>query len=178
MLQPADVLIVDEPTNDLDIPTREVLEESLQEFSGALVLVTHDRYMLTRLCTQFVGLDGHGAHGTFAEYQQWETWLRRQLKNPEEQENQSRSPNARSKGSSTKKLTYREQKEYDSFEAKILQAESAVERCQAKVEDPTVVSDHIQLEDAYDALQLAERQVAQLYERWSELEAKLQSGQG
>ena len=145
---------------------------------SALVLVTHDRYMLTRLCTQFVGLDGQGAHGTFAEYQQWETWHRRQLKNPEEQEDQSRLPNARSKGSSTKKLTYREQKEYDSFEAKILQAESVVKRCQAKVEDPTVVSDHIQLEDAYDALQLAERQVAQLYERWSELEAKLQSGQG
>lgn len=178
MLQPADVLIVDEPTNDLDIPTREVLEESLLEFSGALVLVTHDRYMLTRLCTQFVGLDGYGAHGTFAEYQQWEAWLRRQLKHREEQGEHNRLPNVRSKGSSTKKLTYREQKEYDSFEAKILKAESAVERCQATVADPTVVSDHIQLQDAYDALQLAERQVAKLYERWSELEAKQQSGQG
>lgn len=175
MLQPADVLIVDEPTNDLDIPTREVLEESLQEFSGALVLVTHDRYMLTRVCTQFLGLDGKGTHGVFAEYQQWETWLRRQGKNQEEKDG-ARSGNARTKGSSNKKLTYREQKEYDSFETNILKAETNVEQCKATTEDPKVVSDHVRLQKAYDALQLAERQAAQLYERWSELDAKLNGG--
>lgn len=176
MLQPADVLIVDEPTNDLDIPTREVLEESLQEFPGALVLVTHDRYMLNRVCTQFVGLDGRGAHGMFAEYPQWEAWLRKQSQ-PREEKRTLPSPNDRSRRSTKKKLTYKEQKEYDSLEANILQAESVVEQCQTKVEDETVVSDHVQLQEAYAALQLAEQQVEQLYERWSELEAKLQGGQ-
>ena len=60
MLQPADVLLLDEPTNDLDIPTLEVLEESLLEFRGALVLVTHDRYLLDRVSTIVLGLDGAG----------------------------------------------------------------------------------------------------------------------
>ena len=60
MLQPADVLILDEPTNDLDIPSLEVLEESLEDFPGALVLVTHDRFMLERLSTELLALDGEG----------------------------------------------------------------------------------------------------------------------
>ena len=74
MLQPADVLLLDEPTNDLDIPTLEVLEETLLEFTGALVLVTHDRYLLDRISTIVLGLDGNGNAATFADYAQWEEW--------------------------------------------------------------------------------------------------------
>lgn len=175
MLQSADVLIVDEPTNDLDIPTREVLEESLQDFPGALVLVTHDRYMLTRVCSQFVGLDGTGNHGLFAEYQQWERWLRRESQS-RDGKGGSQSGSGRSKRSSNKKLSYKEQQEYDSFEVTILEAETVVERCQKKVEDPKVISDHVQLQDAFDALAVAKRHVEQLYERWSALDAKLKGG--
>ena len=76
MLQPADVLLLDEPTNDLDIPTLEILEESLLEYSGALVLVTHDRYMLDRVSTVVLGLDGTGGAERFADYSQWEEWSR------------------------------------------------------------------------------------------------------
>ncbi len=75
MLQPADVLLLDEPTNDLDIPTLEILEESLLEFRGALVLVTHDRYLLDRVSNIVIGLDGQGAVAKFADYSQWEVWL-------------------------------------------------------------------------------------------------------
>src|SRR6202050_502422 len=75
MLQPADVLLLDEPTNDLDIPTLEVLEESLLEFRGALVLVTHDRYLLDRISTIVLGLDGLGGAERFADYSQWDSWL-------------------------------------------------------------------------------------------------------
>src|SRR5436309_1555019 len=76
MLEPADLLLVDEPTNDLDIPTLEILEESLLEFRGALVLVTHDRYMLDRVSTIVLGLDGRGGASQFADYSQWEAWQR------------------------------------------------------------------------------------------------------
>ncbi len=72
MLEPADVLLLDEPTNDLDIATLEVLEENLTEFPGALVLVTHDRFMLDRVSTLVMGLDGEGGAQAFAEYAQWE----------------------------------------------------------------------------------------------------------
>src|SRR5262249_57978675 len=78
MLQPADVLLLDEPTNDLDIPTLEVLEESLLEFRGALVLVTHDRFMMDRVSTIVLGLDGFGNAERFADYSQWGTWQRSQ----------------------------------------------------------------------------------------------------
>ena len=71
MLQPADLLVLDEPTNDLDIPTLDVLEESLLEFPGALVLVTHDRYLLDRVSTQILALDGRGSAEHFADYAQW-----------------------------------------------------------------------------------------------------------
>src|SRR5271168_2914983 len=78
MLEPADLLLLDEPTNDLDIATLEILEESLLEYTGALVLVTHDRYMLDRVSTVVLGLDGKGGAERFGDYGQWEQWAVRQ----------------------------------------------------------------------------------------------------
>ncbi|MFA6584456.1 MAG: ABC-F family ATP-binding cassette domain-containing protein, partial [Elusimicrobiaceae bacterium] len=72
MLQPADVLLLDEPTNDLDLNSLEVLEESLAEFPGALVLVTHDRYLMDRVCGRILALDGRGKANFYADLSQWE----------------------------------------------------------------------------------------------------------
>ncbi|GJL55036.1 MAG: ABC transporter ATP-binding protein [Nitrospirales bacterium] len=173
MLQPADVLIVDEPTNDLDIPTRETLEESLLEFSGALVLVTHDRFMLTKVCTQFIGLDGHGAYGLFAEYEQWESWLRK--KKAKKQKNKTLAITGDETSTpkvKAKKLSFKEQKEYDAMESRILKAETSRDSWLAQTEDPDVASNHVKLQEAYDKLKAATQVVEQLYARWAALEAK------
>jgi ATP-binding cassette subfamily F protein uup len=175
MLQPADVLIVDEPTNDLDIPTREVLEESLKEFSGALVLVTHDRYMLQEVCSEFVGLDGKGGAERFADYRQWEAWLRRVSSGKDQLESQvqkSRTSEGRPK---TQKLSFRDQQEYDKMETRVLEAETALEQWRAKITLPAIASDHLQLQEVVEAMKAAEQEVERLYTRWAELEAKQQS---
>ncbi len=172
MLRPADVLIVDEPTNDLDIPTRETLEESLLEFPGAILLVTHDRYMLTQVCTQFIGLDGQGAFGLFAEYEQWESWLRRLTSKKNKAEKQAKAEDSGSQKKKPKKLSFKDQREYDSMEARILEAETTREACQTQTEDPAVATDHVKLQEAFNALKTANQVVEQLYARWAELEAK------
>ncbi len=175
MLQPADVLIVDEPTNDLDIPTRETLEESFKEFPGALILVTHDRYMLEEVCGEFIGLDGTGAHGRFATYEQWESWLARQQKEGSQESLSTRTGKGATQGEKQKKLSYKEQQEYDGMEKKILETEMAREALRSKVEDPGVASNHLRLQEAYDVLKEAEQEVEQLYARWAVLEEKYQA---
>ncbi|MCA9472238.1 MAG: ABC-F family ATP-binding cassette domain-containing protein [Nitrospirales bacterium] len=172
MLQPADVLIVDEPTNDLDIPTRETLEESLLEFSGALLLVTHDRYMLTQVCSQFIGLDGQGGFGLFADYAQWESWLRNRQAKPKKPEKQEPLEDHRQSKAKTKKLSFHEQREYDSMEARIIEAETKRDACLKEIERSDVVTNHTKLQDAIHALSAAEQTVERLYTRWTELENK------
>lgn len=174
MLQPADVLIVDEPTNDLDIPTREVLEESLKEFTGALVLVTHDRYMLKEVCTQFVGFDGQGGHAVFAEFEQWETWLRQREKADTSAAPVADATGGRSRRPAVKKLSYKENQEYDTMEQRILESETALAHARETLLDPSVTSDHVKLQSAIEAMKIAEEKVEQLYARWEELEAKRQ----
>jgi len=170
MLQSADVLLLDEPTNDLDIPTLEVLENSLQEFAGALVLVTHDRYMMDRICTSIIGLDGYGHVQSFADYPQCEEWQRAQASNrtiPEE-EAVSRS----SRGGAKKKLSYLEAREYESIEAAIEEAELDLNAKLATLHDPAIVSDAPRLQSAMAEVEQAQKVVDRLYARWSELEEK------
>src|SRR5271170_7615457 len=119
MLQPADVLLLDEPTNDLDIPTLEILEESLLEFRGALVLVTHDRYMLDRVSTIVLGLDGLGEVGRFADYSQWDSWQRSQEKSERAKRTSARETQAVLAGTGAgrdtaakKKLSFAEAQEF------------------------------------------------------------------
>lgn len=174
MLQPADVLIVDEPTNDLDIPTREVLEESLKEFPGALVLVTHDRYMLQEVCNQFLGLDGRGGHAFFAEYQQWEAWLRKRERPDPSIPREEEREGVRPRRGGSKKLSYREQQEYDTMEKRILEAETRLEGVRNKLTDPSITSRHVELQAALEEVKEAEHEVETLYARWAELENRRQ----
>jgi len=174
MLQPADVLLLDEPTNDLDIPTLEVLENSLQEFTGVLVLVTHDRYMMDRVCTAIIGLDGYGEVERFAEYSQWEEWQRsQQLKLTAATENRSRRETANSAPIAAKKrLSYLEAREYAAIEAAIEEAEQELRAKLAALHDPAIMSDAPRLQVAMSEVEQAQKTVDGLYARWSELEAK------
>jgi ATP-binding cassette subfamily F protein uup len=178
MLQPADVLLLDEPTNDLDIPTLEILEESLLEYSGALVLVTHDRFMLDRVSTVVLGLDGLGSAERFADYSQWEAWQRAQLSiRTLKSADDGRRPRAEG-GESTaaaarKKLSYQEARELAAMERKIGEAEQELHAKRAALEDPAVTGDRIRLQEACTELDAAQKTVDHLYVRWAELEKKL-----
>ena len=174
MLQPADLLFLDEPTNDLDIPALEVLEDSLADFSGALVLVSHDRELMDRLCTEVVGLDGRGGAALYASVNQWLTAYERGLA---EREAPPPKIESRPKASAPRrvKLSYREQQELDGIEAVILAAETTLTACQAQVEKAATLG-HVALGDACRALEEAQHAVERIHARWQELEDKRGGG--
>jgi ATP-binding cassette subfamily F protein uup len=167
MLVTADVLLLDEPTNDLDIPTLEVLEESLLDFPGAMVLVSHDRYLLDRVSTMVVGLDG-GEGGVFADYSQWEACRGEQpAEKPAAKEPRAPAP----ADGPRRKLSYLEQREWDAMEEKIVDAEREIGEWQRELQERA--SDPRRLTEAYEKLQESQRRAEDLYARWAELESKI-----
>jgi ABC transport system ATP-binding/permease protein len=172
MLQSADVLLLDEPTNDLDIPTLEILEESLLEFRGALILVTHDRYMLDRVATTVLGLDGMGEAHRFADYSQWETWLEERAKQAAKATRAAASDGKVDAKPAKKKLSFSETREYETMEQRIAEAEQAVGAQSLLLEDPAVTGDPARLREACVQMEEAQETVDRLYARWHELEQK------
>ena len=168
MLQTADVLLLDEPTNDLDIPTLEVLEDSLLDFPGALVLVSHDRYLLDRVSTVVIGLDG-GPGGVYADYSQWEAG--RSERPAEDEPLTEEEPPAPASAAPKRKLSYLEQREWDSMEEKILVAEEELAARQHELQE--AASDANRVVEVYESMQEARRRVDALYARWAELEGKV-----
>ncbi|MET0852196.1 MAG: ABC-F family ATP-binding cassette domain-containing protein [Candidatus Rokuibacteriota bacterium] len=171
MREPVDLLILDEPTNDLDISTLEVLEDSLAEYAGGLVLVTHDRFMLERVATVILALDGAGGAETFASYAQWEA--ARHAPPPAEARGGPVSREPTRAAPRTKRLGYLEQREWDAMEETIMAAEEAVTAARNALEDPSIASDAAALQARAAALETAHGEVVRLYARWAELEAKL-----
>ncbi len=168
MLKPADILLLDEPTNDLDIPSLEVLEDNLRDFPGAIVLVTHDRFLLNRLTTAVVGLDDKGGSALFADCSQW-------LASQKPEKNVRSASGGKSKPRQPKKkFSYKEQREWDNIEEDILKAENEVETRQTQMLDPEVVGDQEQLKQCSIRLQSCQEEVERLYRRWEELEEKKQ----
>jgi ATP-binding cassette subfamily F protein uup len=181
MLEPADVLLLDEPTNDLDIPTLEILEENLLDFPGALVLVTHDRYLLNRVSGTVLGLDGQGHTGRFADYAQWEDWLGEQ-----DQATQNRA-DRKSDGSNSgqraaadpalasggkKKLSYLEAREFAAIEQRVEVSDARLAAAREHVEDPAIATDAAALQEALKELDAAQHENDALYARWAELTDK------
>jgi ATP-binding cassette subfamily F protein uup len=176
MLQPADVLLLDEPTNDLDIPTLDILEESLLEYRGVLVLVTHDRYMLDRVSTIVLGLDGQGGAESFADYAQWEAWQserKQPAKTARSSGNQPRRATIAAEPSAAKKkLSYLEAREYATIEQRVAEAEEVLQEKRVQLEDPAIASDGPRLIRAHGEMDEAQKVADELYSRWAELEQK------
>jgi ATP-binding cassette subfamily F protein uup len=173
MLMPADVLILDEPTNDLDIPSLEVLEESLSEFPGALILVTHDRFMLDRISTELLSLDGKGTAHWYADLGQWEHAQDRAEKEQAAITKATARPSAAApKPAGAKRLTYMEQRELEQMETAIMEAEESLHAAQREMEDPAILADHVRLRAVCSRVDAAQKNVADLYARWEELELR------
>ena len=168
MQREADLLVLDEPTNDLDIPTLDVLEQSLLEFAGAVVLVTHDRFLLERVSTDLLALDGEGGAHAYADLSQWERGRDAAKSAAKEKPRPAAAPVSPAK----KKLTWGEQKELERIEAAILAAESAAESLEKETADPSLAADHVKLSAAYEKLGAAQAEVQRLYDRWADLEAR------
>jgi ATP-binding cassette subfamily F protein uup len=171
MRQPADILLLDEPTNDLDIPSLNVLEQSLNEFAGALVLVTHDRFMLDRICDQVLGFDGKGRATLFADYEQWLTALASGRAEEEKKQNKKKVQSKPVGKKFAKKLSYMDQREYDQMEEKILEAETRQEELETAIQEPELAADPAKLAECCEELEIVQQEIADLYARWEELEA-------
>jgi ATP-binding cassette subfamily F protein uup len=176
MLRPASILVLDEPTNDLDLQTLTILEDALTSFDGAVLLVTHDRYFLDHVATQILGFHvkpgQEGQVTSFAGLAQWEEWHRGQnapvARAPRAAEPSSAAPAA----SPRKKLSYQLQREWDGMEARIGEAEAKVATLEAELAHPEVVSNAARLIELDAQLATARAEVDRLYARWAELEAE------
>jgi len=132
-----------------------------------LVLVTHDRYMLDRVCTTVLGLDGRGQAQSFADYSQWEAWQA-----PQPVDEKAAVTTEKRSTASRKKLSYLEAREYAGIEDRVMAAEEQVTRERSVVEDPSVATDAVRLQAALQAMEQAQNALDDLYARWAELEAK------
>lgn len=182
MLRPADVLILDEPTNDLDIETLEVLENSLEEFSGAVILVTHDRFMLDNVSNTILALDGKGGARFFTDYAQWEsnqaaaaseTDSAAASKSQKDSRQSSKgSGGAEAASTGPRKLSTGEKKELLDMENRIAAAEKELKQLESKLTDPSIASNHVRLQQIMTDVAAAQASVEKLYSRWQELEER------
>lgn len=167
MLQPADILFLDEPTNDLDIQTLEVIEESLQEFSGAVVLISHDRCLMDRLCTQILGIGEGMAPHYYADYSQWEATLTEMPKKEPVKAAATPTPSVKPQ---SKKMSYNEKREWEGMEAAIMATENKISELHLQLESKEVKSDPKKSLELYNALSDAEKALEHQFERWQYLQ--------
>ncbi|MFZ5759190.1 MAG: ABC-F family ATP-binding cassette domain-containing protein [Thermodesulfobacteriota bacterium] len=169
MLQPADILLLDEPGNDLDIASLAILEESLLEFSGAVVLVSHDRFFLDRVTNKILAFTGNGTTVFYDDFNQWLS-ARQPIR-----ESGKKQPEQLKRKDSTerpRKITYSERLELETMEERIQAAEEALEECRQQLADPEVMANAEELAKWCALLQPAQETVDRLYARWEELEAR------
>ncbi len=175
MLQPADLLLLDEPTNDLDIATLETLEDSLSEFPGAIVLITHDRALLDNIATCVLGLGFPDDAPLLADFKQWERYVIQ--KTAKATSNTSKKEEAKETtpiptANAPTKLSYKEKKELEQMEATILTVEQEINSIEAAMQTQTTNNDVQALQQSCLQLDKAQHELERLFSRWQELEGK------
>lgn len=177
MLQEANLLILDEPTNDLDMNTLKILEDCLTDFSGAILLVTHDRYFLDQVATQILAFGRNGKVVPMVGLDQWEQWHSDEEALVKAENNSTAfqktsvtfsEPAAAKK----KKLSFKEQREYDSMEKLIHETEAELGRLETESSSPALATNAIRLNEITQAMSDLHLKIEQLYTRWAQLETK------
>lgn len=153
MLNQAQVLILDEPTNDLDVETLDVLEESLQNFSGAVVLVTHDRYFMDAICNQILAFP---QLEFFADYFQWEAHCLKKKSANHQSGDQKKVDPATSKSPSSQRMSFKDKYELENMEATVLALEESLKEAESQ-------QDYKKMADLQKAIE-------EKMERWATLE--------
>ncbi|HEY8926563.1 MAG TPA: ABC-F family ATP-binding cassette domain-containing protein, partial [Polyangia bacterium] len=186
MLRPANLLVLDEPTNDLDLATLDVLADALASFDGAVLLVTHDRFFLDQATTQMLAFPswpspngGDGRLTMLSGLGQWEAWHatqsppKRRTTSPRAEGNDGAKDSAAtaSAPSRPRKLSYKDQRDFDTIEARIEAAEARVTGLEAECDRPEVTTDGARLMALHAEIAVARAEVDALYARWAELEA-------
>jgi ATPase components of ABC transporters with duplicated ATPase domains len=167
MLQPADILLLDEPTNDLDIRTIETLEDNLMEFGGLLVIVSHDRYMISRVCGLFIGFTTDAQAEFFADYEQWEESLKTNKKETTGDVRKT-DKDKRPKKEKTKP-SYKEKLELQDVEKQIEILDDKIKSLEAQLADPKNFSDFILLHKLTEEIASNKEALDKFYHRWEEL---------
>ena len=167
-------LILDEPTNDLDLPTLRLLEEALLAFSGCVLVVSHDRYFLNRVCTGIIAFEGEGQvfynEGDYEYYRQ-KLSERKTISIAQKTTAKPKSEKNKTKSTKPNKLTWKEKKELEGIEDAILEAEKEILEIEAIFADPEFHSKHGNKTNEFNKkLETAKQTSLTLYGRWEELE--------
>ncbi|MCB9218921.1 MAG: ATP-binding cassette domain-containing protein [Ignavibacteriales bacterium] len=164
-------LMLDEPTNDLDLPTLRILEEAIISFSGCVIVVSHDRYFLNRVCNGILAFEGNGkvyfSEGNYDYYLEKRNERLNEIKDKSEK---PKKTDTRVK-TSARKLTWKENKELESIEEKIIEAEEEVKNIEDIFSSPDFYEKYAaQTNELNEKLENAKLLVKNLYQRWEELE--------
>jgi len=172
------LLVLDEPTNDLDLPSLRMLEEALADFDGSVLVVSHDRYFLDRICDQIIAFEDGGVHITPGNYSYYlEKRQQREAIQRAQTTAANRDAAARRKAGGKpaeklRKLTFKENKELETIEERIMADEEAAAALEQQLSDPAFQAEHFaDLAQLTNDLETGKRAIAALYTRWEQLEA-------
>jgi ATP-binding cassette subfamily F protein uup len=172
--RPTNLLVLDEPTNDLDIDTLEILEAMLLDYPGTLILVSHDRALLDNLVTSTLILNGEGQVtelvGGYTDWRQTQAEAN-STQQTAPQPKKTAPPRQKTPSDAPRKLSYRKQRELEQLPGKIEALEAEQEQLNARVADPAFYQgDHTEVSRVVARLKTLETELAQVYQRWVELE--------